>query len=115
MNSMKRSFELLLAVLAIALFVNRTNGQGRADAATADHSYVADLRETTQTRSARAMSAGPKDVAKSARIVDIYAHVNILVLREENNGFPQRQSGDRRNTPGLSRNTRMSTMSPMSP
>ena len=47
----------------------------------------ADDGESAQTKIARAMSAGPSDVAKSARIVDTDAHGRMVVLREGNNGF----------------------------
>lgn len=84
---MKKSFELLLTLLVIVLFVSRTNGRGAADVGTTDHSYAAEVRETTQDKIGRAMSSGPKDVAKSARIVDIDANGNTIVLREGNNSF----------------------------
>jgi hypothetical protein len=43
--------------------------------------------ESTEARIARAMSAGPADVAKSARIVDTDAQGKTVILREGNNGF----------------------------
>ena len=43
--------------------------------------------DTTQAKIARAMSAGPDDIAKSARIVDTDAEGKTVVLREGNNGF----------------------------
>ena len=43
--------------------------------------------ESTEARIARAMSAGPADIAKSARIVDTDAQGNTVILREGNNGF----------------------------
>jgi hypothetical protein len=43
--------------------------------------------ETTQAKIARALSAAPPDVAKSARVVDKDAQGKMLVLREGTNGF----------------------------
>jgi hypothetical protein len=43
--------------------------------------------DSTQVKIARAMSAGPVNVAKAARIVDTDAQGKMVVLREGNNGF----------------------------
>ena len=43
--------------------------------------------DSTQIKIARAMSAGPADVAKTARIIDTDAQGKMIVLREGNNGF----------------------------
>jgi hypothetical protein len=53
----------------------------------ADHSSATDPSETTQEKIARAMSAGPTDVADSAKIIDTDAQGKIIVLRKGNNGF----------------------------
>src|SRR6266446_7300963 len=45
-----------------------------------------DTGETTQAKIARAMSAGPAEVASSARIIDTNAH-GMVVLRKGDNGF----------------------------
>jgi hypothetical protein len=50
-------------------------------------SSSADDTESVQERIVRAMSAGPQEVAKSARIVDKDAQGKTVVLREGNNGF----------------------------
>jgi hypothetical protein len=47
----------------------------------------ADDTESVQARIARAMSAGPFEIAKSARIVDTNSNGKTVVLREGNNGF----------------------------
>jgi hypothetical protein len=47
----------------------------------------ADDPEPVQAKIARAMSAGPPDIAKGARIVDTDAHGKMIVLREGGNGF----------------------------
>jgi hypothetical protein len=43
--------------------------------------------DTPQEKIARAMSAGPDDISKSARIIDTDAQGNKVTLREGNNGF----------------------------
>ena len=43
--------------------------------------------DATQTKIARAMSAGPEDIARSVRIIDTNANGNTVVLREGGNGF----------------------------
>ena len=43
--------------------------------------------DTRQAKIARAMSAGPHDIARSARIIDTDANGNTVVLREGSNGF----------------------------
>src|SRR6201996_4447306 len=50
-------------------------------------SYSADDTESNQAKIARAMSAGPTEIAKSARIVDTDSNGKTVVLREGNNGF----------------------------
>ena len=46
-----------------------------------------DTSETTETKIARAMSAGPPEIARSAKIIDKDAQGHIAVLRESSNGF----------------------------
>ena len=77
----------LLTLSASAVLMNGMNPRGAAYAQMADHNSATDAAETTQTKIARAVSAGPADVAKSAKIIDKDAHGNIIVLREGNNGF----------------------------
>src|SRR4030081_3610823 len=52
-----------------------------------DHSSPAGAAESTQARIAQALSAGPPEVAKSARVVDTDAQGKMIVLREGSNGF----------------------------
>jgi hypothetical protein len=47
----------------------------------------AGLDDATQAQIARAMSAGPDDIARSARIIDTDANGKTVVLREGSNGF----------------------------
>jgi hypothetical protein len=77
----------LLTLAASVLLVNGANPRGAVHAQMADHSSATNVGETAQEKIARAMSAGPTDVANSARIIDTDAHGNIVVLREGNNGF----------------------------
>ena len=86
MNLMTRSFGLL-TIWAGVLLVNGTGPRRAVHAQTADRSSTTDAGETTQIKIARAMSAGPAGIAKSARIVDTDGHGETVVLREGNNGF----------------------------
>jgi hypothetical protein len=86
MNLMKRSLGLL-TLSASVLLVNGANPRGPVHAQAPPHGSATDVGETTQAKIARAMSAGPTDVATSARIIDTDAHGDIVVLREGNNGF----------------------------
>jgi hypothetical protein len=86
MNLMRGSLGLV-PLSASVLLLNGANSRGAVHAQAATHSSATDVGETTQTKIARAMSAGPTDVAKSARIIDTDAQGNIVVLREGNNGF----------------------------
>jgi hypothetical protein len=43
--------------------------------------------DATQTKIARAMSAGPDDISRSARIIDTDANGNTVVLRDGSNDF----------------------------
>ncbi len=45
------------------------------------------LNDTAEAKIARAMSAGPPDIARSAKIVDKDAQGHTIVLREGSNGF----------------------------
>jgi hypothetical protein len=83
---MKRNLRLLIFSASL-LFVNAANERRAVHAQDAAHNSATDVGETTQAKIARAMSAGPREVAKSARIIDTDAHGNTIVLREGNNGF----------------------------
>jgi hypothetical protein len=87
MNLMKPSLGLL-KLSAIALLVNGAIPRGAVHAqAAAAPSSATEVGETTQAKIARAMSAGPTDVAKFARIIDTDTNGKMTVLREGNNGF----------------------------
>jgi hypothetical protein len=86
MNLVRPGFGLL-TLSAIVLLVNGAIPRGAVLAQAAAHSSAMEVGETTQAKIARAMSAGPTDVAKSARIIDTDANGKVVVLREGNNGF----------------------------
>jgi hypothetical protein len=86
MNLMKRSPKLV-ALSAGVLLVYPANPRNAVHGQAAAHSSATDVAETTQAKIARAISAGPADVANSARIIDTNADGKIVVLREGNNGF----------------------------
>ncbi len=77
----------LVTLSATMLVVNETNRRDAAHAQVPDHSSATDAAETTQAQIARALSAGPPEVAKSARVVDTDAQGKMIVLREGSNGF----------------------------
>jgi hypothetical protein len=86
MSFVKRCF-LLLTLSVGVLFVSVTNPQRAVQAQMSEHSPATDAGETTQAKIARALSAGPPEVAKSARVVDTDAQGKMIVLREGSNGF----------------------------
>jgi hypothetical protein len=86
MNSVKK-IPGLLTISAVLLIVNVANPRRATYAQMPDRSSMTDAGETAQAKIARAMSAGPTDVTKSAKIVDTDAHGNTFVLREGDNGF----------------------------
>jgi hypothetical protein len=47
----------------------------------------AEVPESVEAKIARAMSAGPPDIGKAARIVDTDAQGKMVLLREGSNGF----------------------------
>jgi hypothetical protein len=77
----------LLTLLAGVLLVNLADPRAAAQAPVADQSAATDAGETTPAKIARALSAGPPEVAKSARVVDTDAQGKMTVLREGSNGF----------------------------
>jgi hypothetical protein len=77
----------LLTFLAGVLLVNLADPRAAAQAQVPNHGAATDAGETPQAKIARALSAGPPEVAKSARVVDTDAQGKMTVLREGNNGF----------------------------
>jgi hypothetical protein len=76
-----------IALLVSVLLVSEAKPRGAARAQTPDQNSAVEAGETAHAKIARAMSAGPADVAKEARIVDTNARGQMVVLREGNNGF----------------------------
>ena len=86
MNLSKRNLAFL-AVAAATILVTGMNFRTVAKAKTPVQNSPTDASDTTQAKIARAMSAGPTDFARSARIVDTDAQGNLVVLREGTNRF----------------------------
>jgi hypothetical protein len=77
----------LLAVTTAMLLVTKTNFGQPVRARTLVQNSTTDASDTTQDKIARAMSAGPDDIARSARIIDTDAKGHTVVLRGGSNGF----------------------------
>lgn len=91
MGFAKRFFVLLMLSAGVVMATG-ANPRGAvlaqaADQRAADHNSGATAGETTQAKIARALSAGPSEVVKGARIVDTDAQGKTTVLREGTNGF----------------------------
>jgi hypothetical protein len=86
MSLAKRKLASLATVTAILLATGMKFG-GSVHAKTPLHNSPMDASDTTQSKIARAMSAGSTEIASSARIVDTDAQGNTVVLREGSNGF----------------------------
>ena len=91
MNFVKGIFVLAMLSAGVLMATGsapRATGQAQtADHRTVSHGSAATAGETTQAKIARALSAGPADVTKGARIVDTDAQGKVTVLREGDNGF----------------------------
>ena len=85
MNLTKLSLTFL-TLTASVLLISGLLLRGAAQTTPSDHNASAG-DDSTQVKIARAMSAGPTEVAKAARIVDSDAQGKMVVLREGNNGF----------------------------
>jgi hypothetical protein len=79
---------LARAITAMALFlIVGIRFVSHAESQTSHNAISETARETAQEKITRAMSAGPDNVAESARIIDTDSQGNIVILREGNNGF----------------------------
>ncbi|HVR24554.1 MAG TPA: hypothetical protein VMU26_14665 [Candidatus Polarisedimenticolia bacterium] len=87
MKFTKLRLTLLTCTAAVPLLIAGTLLNGAAQTTPSDHNASAGSDDSTQVKIARAMSAGPTEVAKAARIVDTDAQGKMVVLREGNNGF----------------------------
>jgi len=86
MKLTKQRLTLLTLTAAIPLLAGMLL-RGSAQTTPSDQSRSTASDESRQVKIARAMSAGPVDVAKAARIVDSDAQGRMVVLREGDNDF----------------------------
>ena len=77
-----------MSVAAIALVVVIGAKFGRGAESKPSHAAVAnDTSETAEAKIERAMSAGPPEIARSAKIIDKDAQGHVVVLRQGSNDF----------------------------
>lgn len=84
---MSRSRYFLIAASLAAYIVAGAGALNTAGSNPTGHVAENRQSETSQVKIARALSAGPDEVAKGARIVDTDAQGKMVVLREGTNGF----------------------------
>jgi hypothetical protein len=77
----------LLTLTAAITFIAGMLFRGSAQTTSLNKGSATAGDNPTQVEIARAMSAGPREVAKAARIVGTDAQGKMVVLREGNNGF----------------------------
>jgi hypothetical protein len=88
LKSSTRKFLASATTAVVLLLIIGIRLGGHAESKTSQNEVSAKADETTpQEKIARAMSAGPDNISKSARIVDKDAQGNKVVLREGSNGF----------------------------
>ena len=86
MKLTKESLTLLTLTAAIPFIAGMLlRGSAQTTSLNQDSPTAGD--DSTQVKIARAMSAGPMNVAKAARIIDTDAQGKLVVLREGSNGF----------------------------
>ena len=83
LNARQTTVVAAIAVFAVTGAILATHAESRP----ADLSTLIGARGTTEAQIARAMSAGPPEIARSAKIVDKDAQGHTVVLREGSNGF----------------------------
>ena len=86
MKLKKRELSFFLVATAM-LLVGETHFGRPVQARSHVQNSTTETSDTSQGKIARAMSAGPDDIARSARIIDTDAEGNTVVLREGSNGF----------------------------
>lgn len=86
MSFVERPLILLVAVVGV-LIVAGANPNTGAKTQERDANAAAKAEETAQAKIARALSAGPADMTKGARVVDTDTAGQTIVLREGSNGF----------------------------
>jgi hypothetical protein len=87
MKLTKVTLTLLTLTSVVPLLIAGMLLRGAAQTTPSDRNSSVGSDDLTQVKIARAMSAGPTEVAKAARIVDTDAQGKMVVLREGNNGF----------------------------
>ena len=75
------------ATLALTMAIVAVTGMRLVSGAEAKSTQATDASETVQAKIERAMSAGPPEIARAARIIDKDRQGQIIVLREGTNGF----------------------------
>ena len=86
-SSKHKSLAIATTAVVLLLIIGIRLG-GHAESKTSQNEISAKADETTtQEKIERAMSAGPDNISKSARIIDTDAQGNKVVLREGSNGF----------------------------
>jgi hypothetical protein len=86
MKLSKLSLTFLIFTAAVLLVAGMLL-RGAAQTTSSDQGSSTGSDDSTEVKIARAMSAGPEEVAKAARIVDSDTQGKIVVLRDGNNGF----------------------------
>ena len=76
----------LAGLIAVIVVVGARFGSG-PESKPGHTALAIDTSETTEAKIERAMSAGPPEIARAAKIIDKDAQGHILVLREGSNGF----------------------------
>ena len=76
-----------LVATAIIVAVAGTSLGALAESKRVPRAVRTDTSESTEAKIARAMSAGPPNIARSAKIIDKDAQGHTIVLREGSNGF----------------------------
>jgi hypothetical protein len=86
MTALNPKTAALVTAVAAVLVVGTRLGT-RAESTLTLHTAGIDTGETTEVKIARAMSAGPPEIARSAKIVDTDAQGHTVVLRGGSNDF----------------------------
>jgi len=86
MKLVKRTLSFSLVASAMLLVGEMDFGRP-VEARSLVQNSTTETSDTTQGKIARAMSAGPDDIARSARIIDTDAKGNTVILREGSSGF----------------------------
>jgi len=84
-RSAERIAMLVATIVAVITIGPRLSSYAQSEAA--GQAAAGDTSESTETKIARAMSAGPPEIAQSAKIVDKDTQGHTVVLRAGSNGF----------------------------